>query len=79
LDAEMKRQLGRLRKEPCRWPIQATKSPSADDQLKNLHQGARPIDKIIKHKAGLLNLAEELGNVSKSRFKKVDSGRAFES
>ncbi len=36
LDAEMKRQMGRLRKEPCRWPIHATNSSSADDQLKNL-------------------------------------------
>jgi hypothetical protein len=40
LDAEMKRQNGRLRKEPCRWPTQATKSPSAADQLKNLHPHA---------------------------------------
>jgi hypothetical protein len=34
LNAEMKRQMGRLRKEPCRWPIHATNSSSADDQLK---------------------------------------------
>ena len=34
-------------------------------------------EKIIRHKVGLLNLAEELGNVSKgtARAKRLEAGR----